>query len=593
MAFQIGDIVTYHGVQFKDKVGSECEIISILPWGRYRIKFLIDDKIHPDCPSYYLLPIKHYKKKPVEIKRIRWYNKGKLNKENENKINEYFDENRKKFQIGDIVTYHGNDHYKRVGEECEVISQEEIEIYLIKFLSDGKEHRCCDDLLKLKERKIKPFRIRWYNKGKLEESANFPNVIDLDYYIWNYINEDDGEVNETGAEDEIKKLLKGKNIFFIDIYGTKRTGIFKNLAIDSGGNTEPEDMIIYIKLIDEPAFLLPNPHNIIINDDEKKEEPVRVRWYNKGKLSENKLFESNKYKEGDLVIYNGIWFPDRVGDKCVIISNKDIKTYWIRFLKDDQTQLCREDLLLPNEEKKPARIRWYNKGKLHESFQKDDKVIYIGLGLPKRYHHAAKVLRSHGQSVFIKFKDGLIHVADKDKVIPYIKTIRKFTKEDPYGEENWDVNEIRKNIQEDIIIKNINPRAFLIRLLLMPMGNKGNEVLVNYLKHHLLGKVTTFHAVHNDKAKFDLQGRTSDDNVGRAGHWWIDDIYLDDNKNVHMVGHGFRQKPDNQTDIILYLKDDIEYEDKRIITPEDPYGEEDWDMYESNNHDENKLTRRR
>jgi hypothetical protein len=254
---------------------------------------------------------------------------------------------------------------------------------------------------------------------------------------------------------------------------------------------------------------------------DEESEPGRIRWYKKGKLEENKIFENNKYSEGDLVIYNGKYYPDRVGEKCVVTGIGYKSQYWIKFLKDNTKHLVIEDLLLSNDEKTPTRIRWYKKGKLSER--------YLG-----RWKNENKIYEMR-----------------------------------------------RSNMSDDTIIKKINPKGFLIRIMVVLAANRGNNVLVNYLKHHLLGKVTSFESLYRDDKGINQ--------VARAGHWWIDDIYLDENKQVHMVGHGFYQTADNKYDVILYLKSDIEYEDKRITSDLDPYGEEDWNddyMNESLNMDD-------
>jgi len=143
---------------------------------------------------------------------------------------------------------------------------------------------------------------------------------------------------------------------------------------------------------------------------------------------------------------------------------------------------------------------------------------------------------------------------------------------DPYGEEIWEM--WRSDMPDDVVIKQITPSDIW----------ENWSKRIDFLKKKLIGKCASFFIL-DDKNK----------QKGRVGHLWIDDIYMKKDlesvnrvhvvgaNRVHIVGHGFFSDSSNNIDVILNLHEIIEYEDKikRIVSKEDPYGEEDWEINES------------
>ncbi len=133
---------------------------------------------------------------------------------------------------------------------------------------------------------------------------------------------------------------------------------------------------------------------------------------------------------------------------------------------------------------------------------------------------------------------------------------------------------ISKFTPEGYVIREIVPLNILNDIQRIDRIRDGKaiwEAFVKYLKKRLIGKVCSFPVLGKDK--------NGNNEVHGAGHWNIEDIYLDEEFKVHMV------ESKNKYDVILHIgsgvTNKIYYEDKADpVSPWDPYGEEEWE-YES------------
>jgi hypothetical protein len=353
----------------------------------------------------------------------------------------------------------------------------------------------------------------------------------------------------------------------------------------------------------------------------------------------------SKYERGDILTYTGDVYKHRTGKKCRVIAKKTIVNntfYAVEFLSDGDVRDIAEYNLksdIPDIPEKDV-IKWYSKGKLmreeyltedypakfskyfeeeidfvpfklreeiNPDFKWTDKMGDIcyelrgGRGIPVDHEYLnlmKKILigkhiifytysyvngergKCHGTVDFMEFNGHgvlIFHLKEEKQGGPYIaqgaldermpiksyKMKQIYTEEDPYGEEDWNVNEKKKVKSRNVRVKKITKKDYAIH------GGRGLPFLVKYLKLKLKGKVASFSASAKPGGE-----------ESRAGHWWIDDVYLE-GYNIHIIGHGFLHTKDSQIDVILSLKDDIEYEELIVKSPEDPYEEEDWDINES------------
>lgn len=344
------------------------------------------------------------------------------------------------------------------------------------------------------------------------------------------------------------------------------------------------------------------------------------------------ILEAKDVKVGDIVIYDPDLKPEKphqVGCEASVVDINDKGVCKISFLDDNDTHYCHCDYL-----------RWTGKKITDRRFTAEDpygeeewetnesaqviKILYLDTLFDKYRLHINKLDliaeelrkdvgnrvkpyayfgndRSNVKDIFehwgyrilkdVSVKNNLViyigleGVGDliaSDTLILHIKE-RVISDSDPYGEEEWeDTNEMRRGkfTPADHVIREINTIGLLQDITInygrqhgeAPFGEQVWNEFTEYLRRRLLGKVCSFPVLgKNSKGEPEVHG---------AGHWTIDDIYLDDNFKVHFVGHG--RNSDEKHDVILHIgksiTDVIYYEDKMIMSPEDPYGEEEWEL---------------
>lgn len=272
------------------------------------------------------------------------------------KYNQYLNESNdnntgRKVKIKDD-SRHKEDAYSNNGDGYGTIMKYDGKLYHIswnnniRWFYEMKEFDFVDEI-----EDDKPVKIRWYKKGKLEENKLFENKENI------------------GKKVKIKKGVVVEIEAYGEAHGKKGDGygIIKDYRGElkfpyvikwNNGYTGDYD-------IKEFDFV----------DEIENDEPTRIRWYKKGKLEENKLFENEnnvgrkvKIKDESAGYKNA--YKDG-GDGYGIIKKYNIKydiytIEWnsrhIGFYRADVDFEFVDEI----EDDKPHRIRWYKKGKLED-----------------------------------------------------------------------------------------------------------------------------------------------------------------------------------------------------------------------------------
>ena len=306
--------------------------------------------------------------KPKSEPKIRWYDKGKLVKENaaECDWDKVIDLIGKRVKMRDdselrnqayinggdgygVVKSINNTFLVRAGEPVKKVSYLQIE-----WNNGYKKFYPLSDLEILDDEPKSEPKIRWYNKGKLVNEI----IFDYEYLIGKRV-----------------KISEGSD--------------YKDDAYEKGGNGY--GVIIHIEKMEPHPFQVKwdesnlkyhyRMHDLEILDDEPTVEP-RVRWYNKGKLLQENVSEyehliGKKVKIKDDSQYrdqaynrNPTFYGNMInGDGCgTIVGIKyDSNDYILRIKWNNGVlNIYRFDDVefLDDVPKSEPKVRWYNKGKL-------------------------------------------------------------------------------------------------------------------------------------------------------------------------------------------------------------------------------------
>jgi hypothetical protein len=471
-----------------------------------------------------------------------------------------FESKSKKFKVGDkvivndkvVTVYHWNHMACYIGKIYKISGIEDYSITLV-----GIPHWFPPDSLDPADNwgeEDKTVSVKWFKGGKLQkESFDLPEIIDLDNIVWDYVDSDDEEVDETGADAEIGRLLKGKNISFISSHGAEIKGKFESMSIDADGELEPCDMLFHIKVEGE-SFIRMSSHNVSILKDE---ETVRIKWYKDGKLEG--LSDEYPYEETyDLrdLVYN--YFTNDYEDLLLNDLNKRLKKLF-------KNKYCKFGYCNPYDHS--------------DNGKKDIEGLVIkAVGdyeFDPSYLQIDFVVTDNGISTsYTVDPDKKIKVYSKEPItkIAVDKTI------DPYGEEDWELEGvdyrqfvkthdfipfmIRENIDPDFEMENVEDyKRFKI---------EKNVDYLRVIKKLVVDKrVTffTFNYLRGDSRKITAEIRNVSFNTAgilmftvNQKLYEVDTFAVDERKQVIV------EEPKRRTSLVGESNKDL-----------DPYGEEDWE----------------
>lgn len=140
--------------------------------------------------------------------------------------------------------------------------------------------------------------------------------------------------------------------------------------------------------------------------------------------------------------------------------------------------------------------------------------------------------------------------------------------DDPYNEEDWDINE---NLSEDIV--DVNNRIF-IRSLENELGSEG---CLNYLRRNLIGKVVKF----TSRGIYEVV--KEDFKKGIIHEFRTFEFKVKDVTHKKDFTHEYYFIDENGDKYQAFSHSNIDWKSKKKIirSPEDPYGEEDWELNEN------------
>ncbi len=290
-------------------------------------------------------------KKPA---RVRWYKKGKLNESKE--------DIGRKVKMRDDSRYY-DEAYGKSGDGYGVIyewtpcpdyaNMENYHSYSIEWsngVKDGYQKIDFDFIEDLEPEQ--PVKVRWYKKGKL-------------------VNEKD-----SWEEEEVGRTLVGKRVRI------RKDSQFYNQAFREGNGKKGigTGIITHYVYSDDYPFSIKWDESGISFGYQKRDfdiiedtdEPVRVRWYKKGKLNESKEYIGKRVKmrEDSAYINQAYGYHNEDNGEGIItdyISEEERVAgglpYRITWDNKHSNSYNRRDFDFLDD-LKPGKIRWYKKGKL-------------------------------------------------------------------------------------------------------------------------------------------------------------------------------------------------------------------------------------
>jgi hypothetical protein len=275
------------------------------------------------------------------------------------KYNNYIKEGAEDFKIGDEVIVNGNIDGRVFNNTKAIIRDKYGSSCLIEYKT-GKTNRwnVPSYVLSHPEEET-PVRTRWYHNGKLEEKLIKENN-DFHFEMGDEVIVN-GIVDERTFDNVEAKIIdimnNGCDYINMDENGKCRSYHYNGITYC----VEP------INHRDGNGWYV-SPYNLSYRNVKKElnDEPVRIRWYHKGKLSENKLNEASDEDIGrkvrmrddsDYAIgsYHGYGHGEIVG-----IQSSD-HAYLVKWSNGNIGGYRKKDLVF--EADKPVRIRWYKNGK--------------------------------------------------------------------------------------------------------------------------------------------------------------------------------------------------------------------------------------
>jgi DNA polymerase III epsilon subunit-like protein len=449
-----------------------------------------------------------------------------------------------KYQVGEFVYYHGSILKQHGFYTVWLITRDDNmwkynigrgdgfinrvwEISLSKTAEEGDEkyRKFQDNIKKMIDDNKPQQRIRWYNKGKLEENVNQGKKIKI-IYLWQLFEKYKHHINKAEfVRDELKKDAVGNYVKLKFYLSDKRENIYT--MFDRWLLLED----VYVQNIEDFQalfVLLKGMGGIIANEDLVLE--VKERIYS----------EEDPYGEEDWEVNENKKYRPRYGWKF----NKE------GFKKGD-TIIC---------------------------LKKRDDFVDFGLGLMNvipNYVTVGKKYKIDGfESGFVKIKDdtGKVNAycltdftKSEKKYKDYIKKRDKMKHVDPYGEEDWEINESNnKFLNKFVKLQDVYDR------------HTNKEGFLNELKSRFLGKdvcVVEQYKVDGWQEVPNGWGRMKISSIDWISDKVPYDIYKKSYKTRYIITLNFR--------LNLNLQDAIRVV-KKITSKEDPYGEEDWEEFELN-----------
>lgn len=112
---------------------------------------------------------------------------------------------------------------------------------------------------------------------------------DLDDVIQEFADYDD-QIDDESVGVGLTGKFKGEKCSFFDEYGKEKKGIIHSIKVDSDESENIEDIIIYIRLINDRIPSLTRTYQMSYDNHKIKiksvpEEEPKIRWYKGGKLS--------------------------------------------------------------------------------------------------------------------------------------------------------------------------------------------------------------------------------------------------------------------------------------------------------------------